>query len=206
MLIKSYTKEDIVTPECCYIKDWNVSLSWTTENSAAISYYDDTLYVNFNYRHDPDNRKYCKESDFLELRLWQNEKIICLWTYNKSNIASIIRKIQEKLLIKDYISNESVISIDLYEYDLIFLSNKNNEFNITRCNLTEFYIIPDNEIVDNRYERTYHITSPKDKIRLQQNELFKKFKKKYYDEAEQCMKDKIGDMDVAEYHLLIYGE
>ena len=205
MLTKLYTKEDIVTPDCCYIKDWDINLSWTTEGSVAISHYNNTLYVNFNYRHDPDNRKYCEESDFLELRLWRNEKIICLWVYNKSNIANILSQIQDKLLGKEYISNEKEkISIDLYEYDLIFLSNKDDELNITKCKLSEFYILPNNEIVDNRYERTYHIESPEAKKRLMESRMFKKKTKMYYEESKKAIKDKFGD--IAKYHLLIYGE
>ena len=36
MLVKSYTKDNIVTPECCYIKDWNINLSCKDKNTISI--------------------------------------------------------------------------------------------------------------------------------------------------------------------------
>ena len=206
MLKIQYSQDSIVTPECCYIKDWNINLSCKDKNTISITYYNNTLYCIFDGIHDVKHRQHCDEPDFLELRLWIKEKIMAIWTYNKDNIATILSSIQQKLLAKEYISNkEEKDSIDLYEYDLLFLTY-DDVLSIVRCSLVEFYLMPSNEIMDNRYERQYHILTPDMKEKLKRTSKYRIKQKQYYDESERVLKTKLGNMDLAEYHLLIYGE
>ena len=202
------TNNDVVNPELCYIKDWNINLSLRKGNTISISYYNNTVYSAFNSIHNVYHRKYCNEQDYLDLRLWIDEKIICLWTYNIDNIVNIISNIQEKLENVDYIGeNYKPIKIDLSEYDVIFtVKDNDNKIKIVKCSLQEFYNYPDFNILDNLYQRQYHIFSPVDKMKIKNTFRFKKKKKRYFDEANKKWKDKIGDMDVAQYHMLIYGE
>lgn len=98
------------------------------------------------------------------------------------------------------------VSIDISEYDIVFLSNEEDHLNIVRCSLYELYENEDIDIQSNIYERQYHILTPMQKEQMKRSGRFKRKFDKYYDESDKTWKDKIGDMDVAEYHLLIYGE
>ena len=209
MQIKSFIKEDNITPECCYIKDWNINLSCKDKNTISISYYNNTLYTIFDSIHDTNHRKNSNLQDYLELRLWTDKKVICLWTYNINNIADILYNIQEKLETADYISDENhtPIEIDLSEYDIIFtIKEENNDIKVIKCSLGEFYDYPTFNILDNIYQRQYHILTPEQKEIMKKNRRLKQLHKKYYDEANKKWIDKIGDMDIAQYHMLIYGE
>jgi len=208
MLIKLYTQDNIVTPECCYIKDWNINLSCKDKNIISISYYNNTLYAVFDNIHNYIHRKNSNLPDYLELRLWTDKKIICIWTYNINNIADILYNIQEKLETADYISDENhtPIKIDLSEYDIILTVKEDDEIKIIKCSLEEFYNYPTFNILDNIYQRQYHILTPEQKEIMKKSRRFKQLHKGYYDEANKKWSDKIGDMDVAQYHMLIYGE
>ena len=208
MLVKPYTQDNIVTPECCYIKDWNINLSCKDKNIISVSYYNNTLYVVFDNIHNYIHRKNSNLPDYLELRLWTDKKIICIWTYNINNIADILYNIQEKLETADYISNENhtPIKIDLLEYDIILTVKEDDEIKIIKCSLEEFYDYPTFNILDNIYQRQYHILTPEQKEIMKKSRRFKQLHKSYYDEANKKWSDKIGDMDVAQYHMLIYGE
>ena len=204
-----YSQEDNITPECCYIKDWNINLSCKDKNTISISYYNNTLYAIFDSIHDTNHRKNSNLSDYLELRLWTDKKIICLWTYNINNITDILYNIQEKLETADYISdkNHTPIEIDLSEYDIVFTTKEeNNDIKVIKCSLEEFYNYPTFNILNNLYQRQYHILTPEQKESLKRSGKFKHYHKKYYDEANKKWNDKIGDMDIAQYHMLIYGE
>lgn len=206
---KLYTPDSVVTPECCYIKDWNINFSCKDKNTISISYYNNTLYAIFDSIHDVKHREHSNLPDYLELRLWTDKRIICFWTYNINNIADILYDIQEKLETADYISDEShtPIKIDLSEYDIIFtIKEENNDIKVIKCSLEEFYNYPTFNILDNLYQRQYHILTPEKKESLKRSGRFKQIQKKYYDEANKKWSDKIGDMDIAQYHMLIYGE
>ena len=207
-MVKPYIKgNDIINPECCYIKDWNINLSCLDNNIISLSYYNNTLYSVFNQVHNTRHRRYCDESDYLDLRLWTDKKIICLWTYNINNIVDILINIQEKLENADYIcENDIPIKIDLSEYNIIFTIKDDNIIKIVKCTLQEFYDYPDFNILDNLYQRQYHIFSPEQKEKIRNTSRFKRKQKMYYDEANKKWTDKIGDMDIAQYHMLIYGE
>ena len=96
------------------------------------------------------------------------------------------------------------VPINLSEYDLVFLYKKDNDLEIIRCSLEEFYDICSGNIIENFYERQYHILTPTDKQRLKMR--YNKNHINYIKENTKKWKDKIGDMDIAQYHMLIYGE
>jgi hypothetical protein len=54
--------------------------------------------------------------------------------------------------------------------------------------------------------RQYHILNPKQKEMMKKSGRFKRHFERYYQEGDKVWKDKIGDIDIAKYHLLIYGE
>lgn len=122
-------------------------------------------------------------------------------------MKDILKRIQQKLLDADYVANEEYepISIDLSEYEIVFLENNDDTLNIVKCRLDEFYDSNLN-IMDNIYERQYHILNPKQKEAMKRSGRFKRHFERYHQEGDKAWKDKIGDMDVAKYHLLIYGE
>jgi hypothetical protein len=122
-------------------------------------------------------------------------------------MKDILKRIQQKLLDADYVANEGYepISIDLSEYDVVFLENADDSLNIIKCSLDEFYD-SDFDVMDNVYERQYHILNPKQKEMMKKSGRFKRHSERYYQEGDKVWKDKIGDIDIAKYHLLIYGE
>lgn len=207
MLVKPYIQDNIVTPECCHIPEWDISLSCQDKNTVSIAFYNDTAYCIFNGIHDVNYRKNSALEDYLELRLWTDKKILAIWITGKDNMKDILKRIQQKLLDADYITNEGYepISIDLSEYDIVFLENDNGNLNIVKCGLDEFYD-PRFDVMDNIYERQYHILSPSQKEMMKKSGRLKKRLEQYYQEGDRALKNKIGNMDLAEYHLLIYGE
>ena len=207
MLVKQFIQDNIVTPECCYIKEWDINLSCKDKNTISISYYNNTLYTIFNDIHNVNHRKNSNLPDYLELRLWTDKKIICLWTYNIDNIIDILINIQEKLKNNDYICENNILTeIDISDYNIIFTIKEDDEIKIVKCTLQEFYDYPNFNILDNLYQRQYHILTPQQKESLKRSGRFRQIQKRYYDEANKKWNDKIGDMDIAQYHMLIYGE
>ena len=211
MVIKiKYSQEDIVTPECCYINKFDLNLSCRDTNIISVSFYNDIVYCTFNSIHNIKHTKHILEKDFLEFRLWTDSKILVMWIYNNSTIINTMKTIQEKLINCDYIienqenQNYSKVPINLSEYDLVFLYKKDDDLEIIRCSLEEFYNICSDNIMENFYERQYHILTPSDKQRLKMR--YNKNHINYIKENTKKWKDKIGDMDIAQYHLLIYGE
>lgn len=207
MLKIVYTQDNIVTPECCHIPEWDISLSCQDKNTVSIAFYNDVAYCIFNGIHDVKHRENSTLEDYLELRLWTDKKILAIWITGKENMKDILKRIQKKLLDADYIVNEGYepISIDLSEYDVVFLENADDNLNIIKCSLEEFYD-SDFNVMDNIYERQYHILHPEQKERMKRSGRFKRHFERYYQEGDKAWKDKIGDMDIAKYHLLIYGE
>ena len=206
MFNKLYNKNDIITPECCYIKEWNIDVNLQKSNQLSISYFNNILYCYLNGIHEHNHLIYKDKRNFIDLRIWLDDKFITLWTYNIDNIVNILKQIQIKLIAKDYISNFDKESINLCDYDIIFTSYKNDILNVIRCNLIEFYIMPNNEIVDNTYERMYHILNPAMKEKFKNNGMIRKIKERYFKEAQNINENKFGKIDIAKYHMLIYGE
>lgn len=206
-LVIKYSSDNIVTPECCHIPEWDISLSCQDKNTISIAFYNDTAYCIFNGIHDIKHRENSTLEDYLELRLWTDRKILAIWITGKDNMKDILKRIQQKLLDVDYVANEGYepISIDLSEYEIAFLENVDGTLNIVKCGLGEFYD-SDFDVVDNIYERQYHILTPEQKERMKRSGRFKKHFDRYHMEGDKVWKDKIGDMDIAKYHLLIYGE
>ena len=207
MLDKIYTQDNIVTPECCHIPEWNISLSCQDKNTVSVAFYNDTAYCIFNGIHDVKHRKNNTLEDYLELRLWTDKKILAIWITGKDNMKDILKRIQQKLFDADYIVNEGYepIGIDLSEYEIVFLKKSEDELNIVKCSLDEFYN-SDFNIMNNIYERQYHILTPMQKEQMKKSGRFRNEFRKYIKEGNKVWNDKIGDMDVAQYHLLIYGE
>lgn len=217
MLKIKYSSEDIVTPECCYIKKFDIDLSCRNANTISISFYNNNLYCIFNGIHNIEHINHSSENDFLEFRLWTDSKILAMWIYNSSTVINTMKIIQEKLFNGEYIievqekygkykivDDCDKIPINLSEYDLVFLYKKDDDLEIIRCSFEEFYNICSNNIVENFYERQYHILTPNDKQRFKIK--YNKNHINYIKENTKKWKDKIGNMDIAQYHMLIYGE
>lgn len=207
MLIKPYIQDNIVTPECCYIPEWSISLSCQDKNTVSMTFYNDNLYCVFDGIHDVEHRKNENLEDYLDLRIWTDKKIIAVWIKDK-RFAHILLRIEHKLRDGDYKVNNGYepISINLAEYDIVFLSKEEDHLNIIKCPLYEFYENEDMNIQSNTYERQYHILTPMQKEQMKKSGRFRKKLNSYYSEGDKAWKDKIGDMDIAQYHLLIYGE
>lgn len=187
MLIKPYTQDNIVTPECCYIPEWDISLSCQDKNTVSIAFYNDTAYCIFNGIHDVNHRKNSTLEDYLELRLWTDKKVLAIWITGKENMKDILKRIQQKLLDADYVANEGYepISIDLSEYEIVFLDNSKDCLNIVKCDFNEFYNL-DFNIMDNVYERQYHILSPVQKEQMKKSGRFKRNLGRYYSEGDKA--------------------
>lgn len=201
-----YTPNFIITPECVYCPELNLNLSCRDNDIISLSFYNDTLYCTFNAVHNIKHNEHCSEKDFLEVRLWTKEKILAMWIYNKQSVVNSLKKIQEKLISKCYIVENPIehdkILIDLSDYNVVFLSEEENFLYLIKCNLKEFYNIQCESIIENEYERQYHIATPLEKKLMQRKRRFKQ----YYKEGDKVWNKKANNMDVAQYHLLLYGE
>lgn len=202
-----------ICPDQVYVPDLDLNLRFYDSDSFVITYLNDIVYVANNITHPQIYMKLGKrkDRDGIDVRLWRNRKILTVWL--KKSLEEIILslfQIRDKLLEGNYVyidkiyrRKEDSTKIDISDYSFVFEYGRH-----VYCYTFDELSIKYSEIINETKDKDltqlpiFHVLSPLDKIKYQNEEE----KHLYYLEDKKYWYDKIGNMDVAEYHLLMYEE
>lgn len=190
-------RTNVVDPDTIDIPEWNIHLFFRNEQNLTVSVIDGKVYVYKNGEHRRIRWK-VKSKNGIDARIWLKQKLISTWTEG-GNVWKAIWKIKEALKSGDFIKWDDEQSIDISDFQFIIKGPKKFTFDeIKQFIENEHY--PD--LLDNCYYRPFHIILPSDKKLY----LNKEYIINIYKENEKFWTDKIGSLDVAEWHLLMYEE
>jgi len=203
MRIKVLEENDICNPDSVYIFKWNLDLEYHDYDSKCITFLKNNTVILFRDNHIMLRKYYkIKKSDVaLDLRIWIENKLITFWTSDSKNYLKTIKQCLEQIKKENLIDN-----ID--SYNIIFQKkDENNTIFIIDCPVSEIDDAIDDEyyfqLNENYYNRgRLHLMSPfLKKNFIKQGEI-------HYQYIKSCQywSDKIGNLDIAHYHLLIYEE
>lgn len=191
-------KTNTVTPDRIIIPDLNINIYFRDNDQIAGTLCDNVLY--FSTVHTDIYKTFSLNSG-IDFRIWIERKIIAFW-FDQDNIFKQLKTIKDKLINGDFVCiNKHIDKTDISEFTIIYKYNKEIMYKTVK----EIIKNPDTEYSNNRKERFLHITSPILKKYLE-SPKDKQDKYQYYLEGCEKWVNIIGNLDVAEWHLLMYEE
>lgn len=195
--MKKYLRSE-VTPDRIIAPDLNIKVHFRAEDQIAGTLCDDVLY--FSTIHGDIYKTFSLDHG-IDFRIWMWRGIMAFW-FDQDDIFKKLEIIRDKLINGDFICiNKHIDKTDISDFTVIYKYNKE----IMHKKVKEIIENPDTEYSNNKNERLLHLTSP---ILKKYFESPKDKLNKYLYYLEGCRKwtKRIGNMDVAEWHLLMYEE
>jgi hypothetical protein len=217
----------VATPDRLIIPDWGMNFLFYENCNVTFTYYKNKLYVGNDVavHHIMYSHFRFMEEGF-DGRIWYKYKIFTFW-YNADNcdmsrerVVEMVKDMKERLLNGDYIYYEHIIPgmkkkreepptrIDLSEYTFIFIATIDGNPEVVKCDY-ETFINPGFELFDT-FKIRFFVTIGRGRgvVRnwMVDSIKEKKQEKTAYELSCEYWENKIGNMDVAEWHLLIYEE
>ena len=131
------------------------------------------------------------------------------WQYGTENTLQCMLKVVDKISSCDFKSDMVLpwggVAFQPQDYIFIYLVEISNEQYICKCtydDLKEMAKDPDYKLTDTSSLRPFHLLPPQIKLNFVTHEE----KKTLYDMSCEYWTKRIGNMDVAEWHLLMYEE
>lgn len=219
-MVKTFTYKkntQYANPDEIKINELHLFLNFRDYDAVVFSFVNDALYIGERTIIHPMLYQDNKINDYcFDGRLWYDRKYFTFW-FNKwddsKEIFTDICKMQNLLKNKSYVVNthrtrnkiNSIlysINIDISKYNFLFLIEDKGDTKIMLC---------DYDFIQKQAQNTTIILSSTNfhrffiKLKKTKKEI-KKIKYSVYKEDCEYWKNKIGNMDVAEYHLLKYEE
>ena len=202
-----YTDDCSVTPDLINIPKWKYLLYYNQKDAVSISYDGKDIVVIGNGEAHPAVKRYFKHTkETFDIRLWGKPKVLSVWTSPQYNIFASLQKVITSIQNNNYkVLHGWAVNIgDINEYSILFCEQRLLDKYIVRCNIQDLQELnaADTYIVSNELERLWHIWTPEEKIRrLNESEALRLKKHFHYKTTCSKWKHKIGNMDVAEWHL-----
>lgn len=212
-------KKNAATPDRIVVPDWGLFLIFYEGDNVTWTYINNTLYAGKKpFLHPPLYFEYNITKNGFDGRLWLEEKIFTFWwcadrmDFGQKEIISWTKTVREKLKTGDWIvpSLKGVEAIhpekvDIADYTFMFIATVNGVPSIVRCDYEEF-IKGDFEIYDCSKLRYFTPSNQSPYLSRLRKRKEEPTEKSQYQLSCEYWDRKIGAMDVAEWHLLMYEE
>lgn len=158
-------------------------------------------------------------------RIWTNENIITCWSVASGDIKEYVATIVEDIKSNNYTTyydllegecNElpkeknwlhKLIDWNTLSYYWEYKDENDGNFYICREKVSELLNNNTDVKVDDEQQKLLHLMTPTEKQKaIQNNDDLRKEREEYYKEGENAWLAKHGDIDPAQYHLLMYQE
>lgn len=203
-----YTDDCVVNPNSLVIPKWGYNLEYTDEDALPISYDGNLVVVgNFSMAHPPLAGFFSPFTRRFDIRLWTESKVLSLWTNKGYDPFISLLDIYNKIQSNDFKNRWNILKdiLNLNVYQIIFCRYSTLSSQIVRCSFSDIenFISSDIELISNEFEKGWHILSPALKQELlKSNKLLQQERYSHYRTMCSKWEHKIGNMDVAEWHLL----
>ena len=200
------TKDLSVTPDRLYIPEWNIDKSHNNKDAyTGSSSLTETYVGSGTCRHPMMPR----DLDLLDFRIWKDTKLIALWT-NTTDALSKLKVGIENIFNGNFtVFGKREWFQEIYDFDIIFVEWDLYENYVVKCKYSELEELIDSKelLVDNNKYRVFHLASPIQKqVVIKNDKQLQTEKTLYYKESCKMWSKRIGEIDVCNYHLLIYEE
>ena len=192
----------VATPDKIIVPEWNIKLRMGMGTyTIALTYLDFKLYV--SSRNHPMLYKdlHINELGF-DVRIWPKDHYVTFWCdeTNKATVTAWLKDIQQKIEKRDYSAGPFFLgkkNLDITGSTLIFMGIIDNETYVIKCDWDSF-LSEDFELADTFSRRMFLPLIERNSRLLN--------RKAEYDETARFWEHKIGKMDIAQWHLLMYEE
>lgn len=209
--IKSINKSVVATPDWIKVPELGVSKKVYEEDNITFTYHANILYGGGSpILHNALYDEFKIPSPGFDIRLSPEDRIFTFWFCGLlSNITTkdaveLVKALKTKLLLGDWIlsknSREIPPKIDIGEYEFWFMVSSGGDY-VVKCDYNSF-ISKEFELKDFSYKRP---CLPIGLRRMEWQRPVVKVKTDYEISC-RCWRNKIGDMDVAQYHIFMYEE
>lgn len=190
-----------IDPDHIYIEEENIKINISFEKQITITYLNDTVYIGNIILH-PGIHNELKNSDGLDIRIFPDYKFVTIWPQQSKIYFKSLLDIKNKLKIGDYIllDDSEIDNLDISDFYLVFDDDIIYKYKISELGNIDLEYF---ELKYDHRERTFHILTPVEKIKSEDFKMDKHFQ---YIQSNNYWRNKIGNLDVAEYHLLMYEE
>lgn len=199
--MRKCSKTNVVSPDIIDIPEFGLKLHHTDKDVVTITFGKECFVAADMTKH-PSVR--CRTRDYsgLDLRLWTKSKVCAFW-YIDENPFPYICKLKDILINKTYRAYGSmpIPKINLEEWRFIF-QTIDDCIEATFDDIKQFCTNPP-ALYNNRSFGRLHTMRPREKV---MNPIWRNFISFEYQQDLEYWRNKIGNMDVAEYHLLMYEE
>ena len=208
-------KLNSATPDRIFIPEWNIGCKFYMEEGVTWTYYHNLLYAGKRPLIHPSIYTAYNFKDMgFDGRLWTDFKLFTFWWccdcgFGKKEIITWTKEIAEKFRNGDFVlpkvarlKTDLPDTVDITEYTFMFNGIVDGAEKVIKCDYDTF-IKGEFEIYDHKKLRFFR---QKD-IELGEKILYGESKEKsQYQLSCEYWDRKIGSMDVAEWHLLMYEE
>lgn len=200
-------KGNEATPDRLVIPEWGYSIQFYSCEGVVFTYIENALYVGMTpVVHPIMYSKYKFKEHGFDGRIWIQQKVLTFWfdcSKTKKEFCNDIMTVRQKFLDRVFVSFSEkepfLLDIDISDYTFIFIGVIDGKNMIIRCDYDSFFS-EDFELFN-----TYTLRFFRPFRRVKKEELKPGDKTEYQRYCEWWV-NKIGSMDVAEWHLLMYEE
>ena len=209
--MRTTARPHLVSPDRIMVPEWRLLLNCWDKDNIPLSLCNDVLYYgSFKSKHSEIHIKIHSQNTF-DLRLWKERKTIAFWSQlPKDETFKTLLRVRDLFSHKKYVNvalplKPIVDDINLDEYVVIFNCDR-CVFECTFSEIEKFCESGLYPVVDYNYNRRpFHLLTPMEK-KLFETKTIKSENMCYYLESCKYWEKRIGNMDVAEWHLLMYEE
>lgn len=212
-------KKNSATPDRIVVPDWGLFLLFYDAECVTFTYFNSLLYVGGRpLLHPPLYSEYKFDKCGFDGRLWSDKKMFTFWwctdrmDFGKKEVLLWTQTICEKLKTGDWVvpslngkKVECPEKVDITEYTFMFIGIVNDVNSIIRCSYDEF-IKGDFELYDCSKLRFFVPSNDSPYLRRVKIKREEPKEKSQYQLSCEYWDQRIGGMDVAEWHLLMYEE
>ena len=184
-----------VSPDFVRIPDWGYSLKYNDKNAITIAYNKKELVITRKKHYQIRMR------DGFFGRLWTNSKVLSWWYTPEYNPYVTIHEIIDCINygIKCIIDEDIVTLPDINTYTVIFNESSSTIISLSIPELKQY---PFKSQYDNNRIKRLHVMPPTYKFAIKNiDDSIKRWNHLYYIEDCKVWTNRIGLMDVAEWHL-----
>ena len=212
--------KSIVTPDRMYVPSWGLERAFDDSQGITWTYYRDELYAGGKpLLHPTLYNLYNFPKQGLDGRLWTEDRIFTFWwcgkdmDFGRDEITRWTADIARKFSSHDFIVPETTHTricdpgnIDITDYTYAFLADIDGKTMVVKCDY-ETFIKGAFDLHDCTKLRFFRLSTRNDPVFTRPPFIpLEKPEKSQYQRSCEYWTGRIGNMDVAEWHILSYGE